>query len=210
MTEPAPRPSQVFLDSQSVRVLAHPLRARILGLLRLDGPATATQLAPRLGTNSGTTSYHLRKLAEVGLVDDCPDEGDGRDRWWRAAHEFTSWSNADFGDDPDAKAAADWLVGYHLRTMTARGQAWLDTMHEWPQEWLQAADLSDYRLYLTADQTEALGRELHEVILRYFAAGEAARTASGAAPLEAGEVPADGASLVPVGVFVQLHPDVRP
>ena len=49
-------------------MLAHPLRSRLLDELRLSGPATATTLAAVLHTNSGATSYHLRKLAEVALV----------------------------------------------------------------------------------------------------------------------------------------------
>lgn len=209
MTEPEQHPVQVFLNSTSIRVLAHPLRSRLLGRLRLDGPATATQLAARLGTNSGTTSYHLRKLAEVGLVEECADTGDARDRWWRAAHDMTSWSSADFRDDPDDRAAADWLVGYQLRTTTERTQAWLDAQNEWPTEWLEVADLSDYRLHLTAAQTKELGRELHEVVLRYHQAGEAAQAAAEARPAP-GEAPADGSVEVPVAVFLALHPDVRP
>jgi DNA-binding transcriptional ArsR family regulator len=209
MTEPVQPPTQVFLDSTSVRVLAHPLRARILGLLRLEGPTTATKLAARLGTNSGNTSYHLRKLAEVGLVTEDAGSGDARDRWWRAAHDFTSWSNADFVDDPDDRAAADWLVGYHLRTNTERTQAWLDRQHEWPEEWLRVADLSDYRLHLTADQTKALGRELHDVVLRYIAAGKEKAT-EGDDTLPAGEVPDGPGARGPVSVILHLHPDARP
>ncbi|HUG84474.1 MAG TPA: helix-turn-helix domain-containing protein, partial [Euzebya sp.] len=78
-------PRLITLDAKQLTTLAHPLRSRLLTALRQEGPATATPLAKRLGTNSGTTSYHLRKLAEVGLVTDAPDEGDGRDRWWQAA-----------------------------------------------------------------------------------------------------------------------------
>jgi hypothetical protein len=32
----------------------------MLGMLRIDGPATATTLAARLGINTGAASYHLR------------------------------------------------------------------------------------------------------------------------------------------------------
>ena len=71
MTE---QPSHVRLDSASVKILAHPLRSRLVGALRNGGPATATALAGVLGTNSGATSYHLRKLEEVGLV---VDTGEG-------------------------------------------------------------------------------------------------------------------------------------
>jgi len=59
---------EVHLDARQIRVLAHPLRFRLLGRLRLDGPATATGLARALETNTGATSYHLRQLADVGLV----------------------------------------------------------------------------------------------------------------------------------------------
>ncbi len=83
--------------------LAHPLRARLLAALRLDGPATATPLAARLGTNSGATSYHLRKLAGVGIVED-DEPTNRRDRVWRAAHSSTSWVSTDFDGDPDAQA----------------------------------------------------------------------------------------------------------
>ena len=74
----------IKLNSQQIRTLAHPLRSRLLGALRVDGPATATTLAQALDTNTGATSYHLRQLAEVGLVAEDVDRGTGRQRWWRA------------------------------------------------------------------------------------------------------------------------------
>ena len=92
-------------DGRQVRVLAHPLRMRLLGSLRIDGPATATALAEKLGTNTGATSYHLRQLAEVGLVTEDPDRGTSRQRWWQAAHDISHFDPTDFDDDPDARAA---------------------------------------------------------------------------------------------------------
>jgi DNA-binding transcriptional ArsR family regulator len=199
--------SRVELNSASIRTLAHPLRSRLLGQLRLDGPATATQLATRLGTNSGTTSYHLRKLAEVGLVLEDSGTGDGRDRWWRSAHKMASWSDAEFRDNPDDRAAADWLSGYQLRTCTERTQAWLDARAEWPQPWLES-DLSDYRLYLTAAQMKELSAKLHEVITPYREAGHRAK-AEGAEIADPSAPPEDPTVLMPVAMMLQLHPDVR-
>ena len=98
----------IRLDERQIRVLAHPLRARIPGLLRTNGPATATDLARMLDTNSGATSYHLRQLAHVGLVIDT-GEGQGRRREWRATSDSHSWAPSDFDDRPDASAAATWL-----------------------------------------------------------------------------------------------------
>ena len=53
-TVPAPR--TVRIDSRQMRAMAHPLRLRLLGRLRTDGPATATALAEKLATNTGATS----------------------------------------------------------------------------------------------------------------------------------------------------------
>lgn len=61
-------PRVVRLDHRQVRVLAQPLRMRLVGALRVKGPATATALAEMLGTNTGATSYHLRQLDRKSVV----------------------------------------------------------------------------------------------------------------------------------------------
>jgi DNA-binding transcriptional ArsR family regulator len=86
------------IDGRLLRALAHPLRVRILELLREDGPATASGLAKRVGESSGTTSWHLRQLAESGLIAEDTERGSRRDRWWKAVHE---------GDQLHGKVA-DW------------------------------------------------------------------------------------------------------
>ena len=68
-------PSDLHLTAEAVKVLAHPLRSRLVSQLRRSGPSSATELASLLGTNSGATSYHLRRLESVGLV---ADTGDGK------------------------------------------------------------------------------------------------------------------------------------
>jgi predicted ArsR family transcriptional regulator len=152
-----------------LRVLAHPLRSRLLGGLRLHGPATATQLAARLGTNSGATSYHLRQLAAAGLVEDDASRSTGRDRVWRASHDATSWRSPDFDADPDARAADEWLVRHHASLIGRWLDDWLDERADWPRAWRWAADQSDYHLHLTAEQLASLTGELHAVVERYVA-----------------------------------------
>src|ERR1700754_3379443 len=116
----------VRLDSRQIRVLAHPLRSRLLGSLRLGGPATATSLAHELGTNTGATSYHLRQLADVGLVVEEARPGGGRQRWWRAVHEASVCNRSQYASDPDAAAAAGWLEAYQLERFAERARGWLD------------------------------------------------------------------------------------
>lgn len=156
----------IRLDASSVRVLAHPLRSRLLSTLRREGPATATELAQLLATNSGATSYHLRKLASVGLVVDT-EEGEGKRRVWRAASHTHSWDASDFADDKDATTALNWLMRDYLAQLVTRYQHWLDVEDEWPSEWRDATSLDDDVLSLTAEHLKALRSEVQAVIERY-------------------------------------------
>jgi len=157
----------VRLRNDQIRVLAHPLRSRLLGSLRLHGPATATSLAADLGTNTGATSYHLRQLAEVGLVAEEGRPGTGRQRFWRAVHEMSSWHRSQYDDDPDAAAAADWLAGQQLTRLNSQFEAWWAAEREEPAEWRDASSLSDYYLALNAAQAQALMAELDAVVNRW-------------------------------------------
>ncbi|GAB7037977.1 MULTISPECIES: winged helix-turn-helix domain-containing protein [Catenuloplanes] len=158
----------VRIDARQLTVLAHPLRARLLAALRVDGAATATRLAERLGTNTGATSYHLRQLAEAGLVIEEDRPGSGKQRWWRAAQDRHSIVAGDFGpDDADAQAALEWL-GEFYRTEHARWTArWRAEEREWPAEWRDAVTTNDYLLELTPEQVRALNREVDELMARY-------------------------------------------
>jgi DNA-binding transcriptional ArsR family regulator len=67
---------------RAIRALSHPLRVRLLDLLRFEGPSTATLLAQRVGESSGATSYHLRQLARHGFIEE-EQRDRRRERWWR-------------------------------------------------------------------------------------------------------------------------------
>jgi DNA-binding transcriptional ArsR family regulator len=75
-------PGEGATDVRAVRALAHPLRLKLLDLLRFEGASTATLLAAHVGESSGATSYHLRQLARFGYIEEAPGPG-GRERWWR-------------------------------------------------------------------------------------------------------------------------------
>ncbi|MGC4759792.1 ArsR/SmtB family transcription factor [Micromonospora trifolii] len=160
-------PRRVHLDSRQVRTLAHPLRMRLLGSLRIDGPATATALAEKLGTNSGATSYHLRQLAEVGLVTEDPGRGSSRQRWWQAAHDMSDFEPTDFDDDPDARAAVQWIQGDQVRLMADLAERWMAVEHHQSRAWRDAAGMSDLVLPLDPDRLRALSDDLWAVLMRY-------------------------------------------
>lgn len=158
----------VRIDARQLTVLAHPLRSRLLSALRTDGAATATDLAGRLGTNTGATSYHLRRLAEVGLVTEEDRPGSGKRRWWRAAQSWHRIQDDDFAeDDADARAALDWLTEFYRSEHTRGAARWRAEARQWPVEWRAAATTSDFLLDLAPEQLRALNDEVGALIERY-------------------------------------------
>ncbi|MFD9908661.1 ArsR/SmtB family transcription factor [Streptomyces sp. NPDC059063] len=164
-----PKPQKIaHLDARSLRGLAHPLRMRLLGSLRLDGPATASQLAARLGESSGATSYHLRQLAAHGFIEDDPKQGKGRERWWRTVHDSTRLENDLMRDpDPSVRGAYNTLMHYHVTQHAEEASTWVGTQHDWPKEWTDSANLSDYTLHLTAARAGELAEKVHQLIDSY-------------------------------------------
>ncbi len=161
----------VRLDATSLRVLAHPLRSRLLSRLRTGGPATATDLAAALSTNSGATSYHLRKLESVGLVTDT-GEGEGKRRLWRASTDSHQFEPSDFAGDEDAETALNWLVRDYTRHFAEQFERWLDVEATWPAAWRDAAGMSDTFIIATPEQVEELKREVDELLARYRRVGQ--------------------------------------
>lgn len=163
--------SYIQIDAAAVKILAHPLRSRLVGQLRLQGPSTATALAKELGTNSGATSYHLRKLAEVGLVTDT-GAGDGKTRVWAASAESTHFASTDFDDDEDAATAMGWLERDWLRHFTTKFGHWLDVSMNWPKPWRDIFGMNDAMILVTPEQLRAMHDELGAVIERYRRLGQ--------------------------------------
>jgi DNA-binding transcriptional ArsR family regulator len=65
------------------QTLTNPVRRRILTYIGQHVQANSTSVAKALGESTGTTSYHLRKLAELHLIEEVPERSSGRERWWR-------------------------------------------------------------------------------------------------------------------------------
>lgn len=154
-------------DLDTLRALAHPLRARLLSALRLDGPATASELGRRFGESSGSTSYHLRQLERFGLVTEDHDQPSRRERRWRAAHEVTSLRPADFLDEAAGREAIEQLDQQWLRFLIDTVQSWLRSRHTWPREWVEAADKGDLVMRLRPGDVVQLSHELFDVVQRW-------------------------------------------
>lgn len=151
-------------DPRALRAYAHPLRLSLIGMLRRNGPMTATQCAAVLHENVPNCSFHLRQLAKYGLAERAP-AGDGRERPWQATASRTAW--ADDSEDPDARAAADQLNAAILGQYIRRAQAYLAVRADEPAEWRTAAGFGDDMIYVTAEQLTALTEQV-EALLRPY------------------------------------------
>jgi DNA-binding transcriptional ArsR family regulator len=149
--------------SAGLRALSHPTRLKILMRLRVEGPATATTLARELSLNTGATSYHLRQLAEHGFIAEDIERGDGRDRWWRAAHRSTRANLTDRRDDEDAESAEAYLQTVALMYTETLMQA-VGERRYLPEPWQRASTTSDWHLRLTAARAEQLVDRLAELV----------------------------------------------
>ena len=164
------RPRSVELrDAHALRALAHPTRLKLVGLLRLQGPLTATQAARELGETPQRCTFHLGQLAKYGLVEEAGG-GRGRERPWRATASFTSWPNV--MSKQEAATAGQVLEAVVAEQHFEAVRGWIERKHEEPQEWQEAAQLNDVALYLTAAELEELGRDIWSLFDRYLARGE--------------------------------------
>jgi DNA-binding transcriptional ArsR family regulator len=161
----------IRLDATALKTLAHPLRSRLLSTLRVGGAATATELARQLGTNSGATSYHLRRLEAVGLVTDT-GAGEGKRRLWRASTDSHQYEPSDFAGDEDAETALGWLQRDYSRHLGEQFERWLDVEHNWPAAWQDAVGMGDSFVIATADQVRAMTEEIWAVVEKYRRVGQ--------------------------------------
>jgi DNA-binding transcriptional ArsR family regulator len=153
-----PYSTRVVSDLDSLKAVSHPLRLKLLGLLRSDGPATASQLARRVGESSGSTSYHLRQLERFGFVEDDAAQPSGRERRWRASHDMTSLPD-ELWKLPGGAEHLARVKRRQLEVMLERLRAWTE-----PQPGMGH---DDYVLLLDEDDLVALAAEIEAVVQSY-------------------------------------------
>ncbi|MET8152534.1 helix-turn-helix domain-containing protein [Actinoplanes sp. NPDC049668] len=151
-------------DPRALRAYAHPLRLSLIGMLRRNGPMTATQCAAVLDENVPNCSFHLRQLAKYGLAERAP-AADGRERPWQATANSTSWT--DDSDDPETRTAADQLNAAILRQYVRRAEAYLAVRGEESAEWRAAAGFGDDMVFVTAEQLVALAGQVEALLEPY-------------------------------------------
>ncbi|MFF4208355.1 ArsR/SmtB family transcription factor [Streptomyces sp. NPDC001796] len=172
-------------DMGTLKALAHPLRMKLFRALYLERVATASRLAELVDEAVSLVSYHLRKLAEHGLIEEAePQSEDGRERWWRPASDGVSIHQEDFRDAPEKVAAHSAASRLFYEQ---RGELYLRHLDErphWGPEWNSAAIDSEYLPRMTAAELADLSREVDALIRKH---NERARARAAAGETEGRE-----------------------
>lgn len=162
--EPPSTDEPLLIDAGGLKALAHPLRVQMLDRLADHGPATASQLAQRLGESSGTTSYHLRFLARHGLVEEAPEQGNRRDRYWRARPGGYTLQSSRLRDDPESAADLRVAAGELWRPYARQIETWFRTAEAWGDRWTDASVNTMARFEATPEEVAELRDAVFEVL----------------------------------------------
>lgn len=162
-------------DVGTLKALAHPLRAQLYRLLIIARTATASQLAEQVDEAVSLVSYHLRKLAEHGLIEEAEARSaDGRERWWQPASEGVSIHDEDFRDAPEKAAAHTAASRLFFEQRADMYRRHLDERAHWSEAWTAASDSSEWLLKLTADELAELRQRMNDLVRTYEERGRAA------------------------------------
>lgn len=176
--QPVPAESRRITDVGTLKALGHPLRLKLYGTLRVAGTATASQLAAQVDEAVSLVSYHLRKLAEHGLIAEADAQsGDARERWWRAAQDNLSFRHEDFKDTPEGVAAHSAIIRRLIAHRHEQYETYLDQQAAWSEQWRKAADQSDFLARLNPAELTSLNAEIHALVRTYEERGKAAEAA---------------------------------
>ncbi|MGW2299512.1 ArsR/SmtB family transcription factor [Streptomyces sp. NPDC001809] len=165
-------------DLGTLKAISHPLRMRLYRALFVARAATASQLADQVDEAVSLVSYHLRKLAEHGLIEEAEARSaDGRERWWQPGSYGFSIHDEDLRDAPELAAAGAAFSRTVDAQRTQLHARFLDERHTWSGAWRSASLSSEWLPRLTADELAALGAELEAVLRKHDQRARAAEAA---------------------------------
>ncbi|BAD41532.1 ArsR/SmtB family transcription factor [Symbiobacterium thermophilum] len=171
--------SYTIRDIRQLKALSHTVRVRILAALA-EKPMTAKQLADLFGEEPAKTSYHVKQLLKVGLVElkfTRETQNGIVEKYYQAiAREFqtdpllTTQPGGRSRLEPALVRELNQVQSDFLRAYRAdREQVGADGQAGGPQDPADGSAVHHglHRLRLNAGQREAFLRELRDLIARY-------------------------------------------
>lgn len=152
-------------DPQVLRALAHPIRLRILDVVRERHSATATEVSGAIGESVASCSYHLRILAKYGFIRPA-EHRTGREKPWAPVSFTASLSTTGMAPADRGRAAA--LLRAGRQSFFELLERWAGETDSHPPDWQEATFSLGYDgLDLTAAELTAMRMEVAAVVDRY-------------------------------------------
>ncbi|TDW22916.1 winged helix-turn-helix domain-containing protein [Kribbella kalugense] len=161
-----PNPHRRLSDPRELNALAHPVRMAIIELLSVSGPLTATELADRLDETPANCSWHLRKLAQHGFVEEA-EGGKGRQRPWQVPGLGFHWDEEHGAGSIDERRAAQALSEVVMGRAIDRLREAQERAPEEPEEWRAATSNTEMVAWLTADELKEMNEAIEAVLDRH-------------------------------------------
>jgi DNA-binding transcriptional ArsR family regulator len=161
-----PKPHRRLEDPRELAALAHPVRMAIVELLSISGPLTATELADRLDETPANCSWHLRKLAQHGFVEEA-EGGKGRQRPWQVPGLGFEYGDAEGTASAETRRAMEALADVTLGRAVDRLREAHRRMEDEPESWRRALNASETVAWLTVEELAEVNAALQEVMDRY-------------------------------------------
>lgn len=177
---PERKPSAIAarqVDATTLKAFAHPLRMRMYDHLKDHGAATASMLARAMGENTGQTSYHLRQLEKHGLVEEDPERGTAKERWWTALG--FSFHAETLGEDQGTLTTLQVVQQHQLQVRTDRLREWLERSATEDPRWLTVASTNEVTLPMTPEELEAMTMAVAEVMREHLDRAKESRAREG-------------------------------
>ena len=110
-----------------------------------------------------TDEFTKRALAKVGMIQEGPSRGDGRERVWQVSHRHYSIS-AERQAGPDEVAAETVLVETFLARQNEKVRRAIARVREDNDEWFDVTTITEQTLQLTADELKELLLKIEELV----------------------------------------------
>ncbi|WP_120494812.1 helix-turn-helix domain-containing protein [Microbacterium phyllosphaerae] len=156
---------QVWMTSAMLKAYAHPLRRRMIRLFSRREHLRAADVAADLDVPANSASFHLRVLADAGLIEEAPEHArDRRDRVWKSRRGSFNVGG------PEHPVPDEALGTAMVRSVADDHQDMLSRVIAWTPEYLSGratevrAHFSQRMVRLTEAEFEAVMERVQEVV----------------------------------------------
>ena len=154
-------------DPTRLRALAHPLRLRLLRLLREHQPATGAQLAELTGESTASVSYHLATLAKHGFVERDPGPAPTRrHKPWRTTFQSLRIESLPT-DGPPIESPEGVILASLLEESRRQQDDYVHGRYDLAPELRDVGTFEMTDLMLTVEEFEELSEAVQQAIGRF-------------------------------------------